>query len=57
MCEECHKVQEKTLLKPFLTIVSPWRSARTAIMGNTMENLYFEKISLKKHFLMEFWQI
>ena len=51
------KGPRKTFLKPFLTIVSPWRSARTAIMGNTMENLYFEKISLKNHFLMEFWQI
>ena len=49
MCEECHKVQEKTPLKPFLTIHSPGRIAQTAIIGNKMENRYFEQISLKKN--------
>ena len=43
--------------KPFLTTSSSWRSAQTGIMGNLLENGSFEKISLKKHFLMEFGQI
>ena len=50
MCEECHKVQEKTLLKPFSTIDSPWRSAQTAIMGNTIKNCILKKYLLKNTF-------
>ena len=38
----------KTLLKPFLNTCSPWRSARTPIMGNILENGYVEKNILKK---------
>jgi hypothetical protein len=48
------KIKKNLQKLPFLTTRSPWRSARTAIMGNIMENGYVEKISLKKHFLMEF---
>ena len=39
---------KKTLLKPFLTTRSPWSSARTAIMGNIMENGCVEKNIFKK---------
>ena len=53
MLEEYHEVQEKLFQKTFLTTPSPWRSDQTAIMGNFMENGSFEKIYIKKHFLME----
>ena len=48
---ECHKVQEKTFQKPFLTSPSPWGSAQTPpkLKGSPLS-----KVKIENHRIVPF---